>query len=1252
MTDGNPRPTKRPRRAATRSKNQDDSHGGRSNAASQKPAYVPKSKSGRDVRFEYTRKRIHEEKSPWEEVAWGCDDAFSELLRQWRANIMSIHDMNSEKFAVNVETTERQVDDDKTEIVYRIKKPANPGEPLRYLGHVRYRGGIDGNGSVDIVTRDLTMEFLEVTDPESASSICTRQTDRIQRSIGNPKLEKAILSLMDDNQDHLRRVRVMTGHYEWHFKFDSKPADSFWARQREVDAAECEWMNERIRDLETTTGAPSSEARPWQDTLVAFGEPPDPGRRDKIYDSCGRTEQNSWARVREQDFRNWTRRALFLFSHSFVSPIRRAKSFRDCNWCWTENGDLILDDRFAGRLYHNGLQLCRWELAATAPNDHGLRYAYNFRNDPEQMESDCLVVCPQVEAKTIAAIWAGVVKSFRWTAGRVLSQLLRTSVPPYRDALNIVNYLDDTTAFALHRYLTSTKAVDGRPFWCISASDNDNQRVRPFVATRKRLGFKVKVLPDGYWSLMQRYKLLRTPEEEMQRILDKALTDPAPQAAENELLRTPEEEVQSIPNILDKDLDDPVPHATENKLLCTSEEGIQSIPNMPDKDLDVPMPHAAENEPLRTPEEEVQSIPNILDKDLDDPVPHAAENKLLRAREEEEIQSIPNLPDKDLDDSVPHAAENEPLRTTEEEMQRIPDMDLDDPTPHASTVSPVAQAALCHKEPGRLPSPSPAASSRTPPKQTFSDFSTLPQTGISVQGLIESSAGPLPDSSEDGQSRYAAASTEPPTELLAQTMTEPDNILLQRIQQLEGELNSEKQRCSALQTELNEKTMTDISAHRSRADESQGQVITDLTKHVSTNASHLQTASRTAMGLVGAGDAVLDESPEERVVPVPNAFFSKEVVRLVQACLKSCPEPINTYTCLPIEGGTGVVVAGFCRFDHDLRVLKIHKDWLSVDRMRQDLGDPEDTTEMDLLCDTVLTLWEDLLKSESANSFDKRDSRAAWARCRSAIRRRLLDYRQVYHQFLTPDILHDRGELFVIITNLANSGWAREDDDIHLSVHCQSCPWAQQLYTTWERDPQDSHLADITATKDPDRQRKMIVETRCGPGRFCHGVTMTGASSVPACAIKFEGLDTQDRYFVVAMNLSRPDSLLVVLDSLHYPQAEGADKNRTAMVAWCRVAQSLLNAYIETGYVLQSLFRDRRRHDAPPPEHGSRPPAVTVVLSPVLQEVNEQTLAKDVDERIASTPPDKTEAGVPETITIAPQDRKISGKCEASVCDI
>lgn len=200
-------------------------------------------------------------------------------------------------------------------------------------------------------------------------------------------------------------------------------------------------------------------------------------------------------------------------------------------------------------------------------------------------------------------------------------------------------------------------------------------------------------------------------------------------------------------------------------------------------------------------------------------------------------------------------------------------------------------------------------------------------------------------------------------------------------------------------------------------------------------------------------------------------------------------------------------------------------------------------------------------------------------------------------------------------------------------------------------DPQDSHLADIAANKDPDRQRKMIVETRCGPGRFCHGVTMTGASSVPACAIKFKGLDTQDRYFVVAMNLSRPDSLLVVLDSPQYLQAEEADRNRAAMVAWCRVAQSLLNAYIETGYVVQSLFRDRRRHDAQPPEHGSRPPAVTVVLSPVLQEVNEQTLAKDVDERIASTPPDKTEAGVPETITIAPQDGKISGKCEASVCD-
>ncbi|OIW30502.1 hypothetical protein CONLIGDRAFT_281905 [Coniochaeta ligniaria NRRL 30616] len=1051
--DANPRPTKRPRRAAARGKRDDGSGGTITIPVTQTPTHSPKQNSGRDVRFAYTRKGINEVKDAWEEVAWDREDAFSELLRQWRTDIMSIHGINREKFAVNVETTDRQLDDGKVEIVYRVKTPANPGKPLEYVGHVRFRGSVGGDGTVDIVTRGLTMDFPELTSVKFASSSHPRVNDQARKKIGNPKLEKAILILMDDNEDHLHRVRVMTGHREWNFKFDNKPADYFLARQRDVDSEERVWINERIRILESDTGRPSSEARPGQDTLLAIGEPSDPGRRDKIHDSCGRTQKNRWARVQEQDFRDWTKRALFLYSHSFVAPLRREKSFDNCNWCYTETGDLILDDRFSGRLYKDGLQLCRWEFSATTPNNHELRYAYNLRKDPQRMESDCVVISLEHEAQAIAAIWDSVVKAYGTTACEALSRLLQTKVPPYRDALNIANHLNDATAFALHSFLVSTSAVSGKPLWYISASDFDSQRVRQFVAMQESSGFEIEVLADSYWSLMTKYNLMHTPEEEMQRVPGMKLVNSASRAS-----------------------------------------------------------------------------------------------------------------------------------------------------PAVSTI----HAAASHVEPGRTPSPSPAASFATSIERTSAEFFTEPST--------EPSAGSLPDSSKDGPSRCPAASSEPSTELLAQAMTGADNVLMQRIQQLERELDSEKQRSSALQTELNERMLTDNSTNRPRADDSHGQLITDPSTDVSAYASHRQTAPSTETGPVEIGGVVPDESPGERVYPVPSGFFPNEVMRLVQACLKLCPQPMSGYYCLPIEGGTGVVVAGFCRFDHDSSLLKIHKDWLSRDRMRQEFGDPEDTTEVDLLCHTLLTLWDDLIKSESANSFVKHDSCAVWARCRSNIRRRLLDYRQVSRHIAAPKTLRDRGQLFVIASSLANSGWAKEDDKVHLSVHYQACPWAQRSYATWRADTRDRHFTDITAAEDADPQGGIVVETRCDPCRFCHGVMMTGATSVPFYAIMFEGLDPRKKYFFVARNLSQPDSLLVILHGLHSPQAEDDHK-------WCKIMQAMVQTYAQAGHMIQPLFRDPRGlHDATPQhESGSSrlepshaPPASPDRAPPALLEFAQRTWGKMV----------------------------------------
>lgn len=875
--DEDARPAKRPRRNAPRTRGDD---GSRNNPLAPKPADSARSKPGQDVRFLYSRKGEQDPKEPWEEAVWDREDAFSELLRQWRADLMSKYELNSDKFAANVETTDRQVDGHTVEIVYSVRKPRVSQEPLEYLGHVRYRGNRDGEGTVDIATRGITMQF-----PDIASGSAQQPP---QKSIGNPKLEKAILVLMDDNQDHLHRVRLVSGQQEWQFRFDNKPANHFSARQWDFGTEECDWVhgNASPMHMEAEARVSSSEARPWQDTLLAIGEPPDPapGRREKVYDSCGRSEQNRWSRIQEQDFRNWTRRALFLFTHSFVGAYKGLENYRDCNWFYTSNGEIVHDDRFAGRLYLDGLQLCRWECAAaTTSSDPGFRYAYNIRRGSEQgpVKTDRSVPSSEAEAQAIAAIWKTAVCEYPKLACQLLHQLLKTSAPPHRESLTVVHYLDEDVATVLSGFLShpDTKAASGKRPWCISASDSNTELGQALVALKLRLGSGLEVLPDTYWSLFGKFKLLRGAEEEMRRICDQA-------------------------------------HMSHVELA-----GLAST-------------------------------------------------ALLAAR-------------------------------------------------NAATLS----------QPQTRPSSSSVTSMRTSPDKSSREESTEASTAPSVGWVTEPSIDLVPGCPENAPSRRPSASSEVSADLVPQMLSGPHNVLFQRVQYLEAELGAARERALALEMALDARTVTDNSAN-------------PLWQHE----PKIPQATESS----GYTDDVVDDATDERVAPVPSGFFPNEVMRLVQLCLTLCPEPVRTYTCHPIEGATRLSVAGAYRLDHDSRVLKIHKDWLSMDRMRQNLESPEDTTTTDLLCHTVLGLWEDVLRSESLGTLDGQNGRAGWARCRGEIRRCLLDYRQICRQIMVPELLRKHGELSVLTSNLANSGWAKENDNIHLSLHCRACPWLRRLYTTWK----------------------------------------------------------------------------------------------------------------------------------------------------------------------------------------------------------
>ncbi|KAB5559669.1 hypothetical protein GE09DRAFT_1285632 [Coniochaeta sp. 2T2.1] len=751
--DDNPRPNKRPRRNLA---------GAGVRKAPPKAKPIPRQPVGEDVYFVYTKKTDNETPAePWEDVLWDRADAFTELLRQWRADIRALHNMyNVHKFNSHIEFIDNS-DDEQVHLTYRVWKKEISTSRLQYVGHVCYRGSVgDGCGSVDIVTREHTVEFPDAPPPTRKNNGKAFAADQPTKKIGNPRLEKAVLAFMDDGNDRLHRVRLVTGHHEWNFKFEGRNT-YFSARRTEVDDERAEATNGTIEDFEAQQNGPSSEARPFHDTLLAIGEPSAQPR----------------ARLRNSD-----------------------TSEEGPDWYDAAAGNILFNERIAGKLYYDGLPLSHWEVAPTYPNKVGLKHGYDIRK-PSETAADYTILSPDAEVKVIGSIWHRAVVTHRTKATSALDRLLKTD-PPSRDALAAIQYLstglkDTRTIKDLWAELKRTETASKKPPWYLPASFKGGH-AESFIKMQEKAGYEVMTIPDSYWSL----------------------------------------------------------------------------------------------------------------------------------------------------------------------------------------------------------------------------FTIL-----------------------------------------------------------------------------------------------------------------------------------------------------KSVMRLVEACLALCPQPLNTYTCLPIEGGTGVVVAGFCRFDHDQSMLKIHKDWLSLDRMRLDFGSPEDTTQVDLLCHTVLTLWEDLLKTEAPTCLDQHGGHAVWARCRGEIRRRLLGYRQACRQISVPESLLKRGELTVVTSTLFTSGWAHDTDIINLSVHYKDCPWARQ--NTRMADPLDCHFTDITPPKHVNENGNLITYANCDSARFCHGVTNKGIATHPFFALKFRGLDYRKKFFVVAKNLSHFNSLVVVLEGHHTPFA-----NHGAGYA---NLESHVADYVARGFLVHPVFRGPHR---------------------------------------------------------------------------
>ncbi|KAL1883380.1 hypothetical protein VTK73DRAFT_8947 [Phialemonium thermophilum] len=402
---------------------------------------------------------------------WTPEQAFRELIRKWRQDILRSHNLPAEKFAA-LYREHRDDNENTIEIFYHAQELGS--EPKRYLGHIKYTGSLE-EGAIEIVTKNYQ------SDPAGPKYAATRGGGETKMS--DECLETAILVFMISPQNH--RVRLRSKLFDWRFNFNSH--GNLIAVKQKIPDDELDDVHEALENLAREPGRVVTDAVPERDTQLIFGEV------GKGADEHGNSV--SKCQVKLSDFRKWTAVALFFLEIGGDSRFV------------TRNGEIIMDHRFSGRLYHDDLLLDRqrWDRGGNQP----LKYSYNFPPDSPFLK-DGVFPSPEAQANAIFAIWDRLIL-IRPLLVRSLSAMLNDPTTDYADVAAAEKCLDCHGATRLWKHLTST----AKKVWYFSAAEKaENPRIDELI---RNLGYEEgRELTARYWSILHRYGLLRTIEQEVQ----------------------------------------------------------------------------------------------------------------------------------------------------------------------------------------------------------------------------------------------------------------------------------------------------------------------------------------------------------------------------------------------------------------------------------------------------------------------------------------------------------------------------------------------------------------------------------------------------------------------------------------------------------------------------------------------------------------------------------------------------------------
>ncbi|KAK7908275.1 hypothetical protein PG985_015578 [Apiospora marii] len=393
---------------------------------------------------------------------WEPWEAFRELVQNWRDGIIKSFNLNEKDFHVIREEKSQY------EILYKV--PARPEtQPAQYLGYIRFTGKV-GGGRVELVNRKAT---IQPSNFDLGGT--TKLRDRGQAGEHGDGLKVALLVLMRAPHNH--SVRFDTGGFRWEPNFDKQNKLVInMSRLQDFDIT----ADERLSKTDLQDGLVPLLAMPRDDVKLIIG--------------LGNS-------VKAQDFKEWTKAALFLHDIKNGDIISVAQ------------GDLITSPALRRNIYLKGLLLkpskSRGATGEGSASITGkaLNFGYNFAHGNTNRDRQSLAGGYD-EAKAIFAIWEDVLRQKPELVSE-LHSMLNTRNPEYADVSQARTFLSAEVVNRLKTYLFS-KPFEKRWYHARSEKDEDHHLARNI----RSLGRVPYILEETYWDILESKGHVRTAAAE------------------------------------------------------------------------------------------------------------------------------------------------------------------------------------------------------------------------------------------------------------------------------------------------------------------------------------------------------------------------------------------------------------------------------------------------------------------------------------------------------------------------------------------------------------------------------------------------------------------------------------------------------------------------------------------------------------------------------------------------------------------